>query len=37
MGPNVRGPVLLVHGARQRTIQKLLSLVAQRLPSYEFS
>src|SRR5271170_4000142 len=36
-GPNVPGPVLLEHETRQDAIEKLLSLVAQRLSPYKFS
>jgi hypothetical protein len=36
-GPDVGGPILLVHEARQGAIEQLLSLVAQRLPPDKFS
>jgi hypothetical protein len=37
VGANVLGPILLEHEACQKTIEKLLSLVAQRLSPYKFS
>lgn len=37
VGPDVPGPVLFEHEARQDAIQDLLSLVADRLSSDEFS